>query len=136
MKRMISILLALLFLFGAFGAGAETNEELMASSFVLRHADRSIPKVAITVDDCYQSATEWIRRDVELCRKYGIAMTFFPLVYTGCLEEKYRDHPLSGDYFGFRECHVQPDWLLVYRVDDEELFLLLSRTGTHSDLFR
>ena len=91
MKRMISILLALLFLFGAFGAGAETNEELMASSFVLRHADRSIQKVAITVDDCYQSATEWIRRDVELCRKYGIAMTFFPLVYTGCLEEKYRD---------------------------------------------
>ena len=91
MKRMISILLALIFLFGAFEAGAETNEELMASSFVLRHADRSIPKVAITVDDCYQSATEWIRRDVELCRKYGIAMTFFPLVYTGCLEEKYRD---------------------------------------------
>jgi len=91
MKRMISIVLALLFLFGAVGAGAETNEELMASSFVLRHADRSIPKVAITVDDCYQSATEWIQRDVELCRKYGIAMTFFPLVYTGCLEEKYRD---------------------------------------------
>ena len=91
MKRMISILLALLFLFGAFGAGAETNEELMASSFVLRHADRSIQNVAITVDDCYQSATEWIRRDVELCRKYGIAMTFFPLVYTGCLEEKYRE---------------------------------------------
>lgn len=52
------------------------------------------------------------------------------------LEGKHRDHPLSGDFLGFRECHILPDWLLVYRIDDEELFLLLSRTGTHSDLFR
>ena len=49
--------------------------------------------------------------------------------------KKNRDHSLTGDYIGFRECHIQPDWLLVYRVDDEELMLFLSRTGTHSDLF-
>ena len=46
-----------------------------------------------------------------------------------------RDHTLSGKYSGFRECHIQPDWLLVYRIDGEELLLFLFRTGTHSDLF-
>ena len=51
------------------------------------------------------------------------------------LPEKNKDHPLTGDYIGFRECHIQPDWLLVYRVEDEDLILFLSRTGTHSDLF-
>ncbi len=51
------------------------------------------------------------------------------------LEEKYRDHFLVGEYIGFRECHIQPDWLLVYKVIDTELVLFLSRTGTHSDLF-
>ncbi|MBR1497273.1 MAG: type II toxin-antitoxin system YafQ family toxin [Oscillospiraceae bacterium] len=47
-----------------------------------------------------------------------------------------RDHPLSGDWTGCRECHIQADWLLIYRVRAEELELLLMRTGTHSDLFR
>ena len=51
------------------------------------------------------------------------------------LPEKYRDHNLTGKYAGFRECHVLPDWLLVYRADDTELILFLSRTGTHADLF-
>ena len=51
------------------------------------------------------------------------------------LPAKNKDHPLTGDYVGFRECHVQPDWLLVYRVEDDDLILFLSRTGTHSDLF-
>ncbi len=45
------------------------------------------------------------------------------------------DHELSGDYSGFRECHIAPDWLLIYRVVDEDLVLYLMRTGTHSDLF-
>ena len=52
------------------------------------------------------------------------------------LDKKYKDHLLSGDYSGFRECHIEPDWLLVYQIDDEEIILLLSRTGSHSDLFR
>ena len=51
------------------------------------------------------------------------------------LEDKHRDHSLTGNYTGFRECHVEPDWLLVYRIGGNELILFLSRTGTHSDLF-
>lgn len=51
------------------------------------------------------------------------------------LEPKYKDHTLSGDYSGFRECYITPDWLLVYQVINDELVLFLSRTGTHSDLF-
>lgn len=49
------------------------------------------------------------------------------------LPEKYKDHALSGDYIGFRECHVKPDVLVVYNVDDE--FLYLIRLGSHSELF-
>ena len=51
------------------------------------------------------------------------------------LTEKNRDHSLSGEYSGCRECHITPDWLLVYEVDNGELILYLTRTGTHSDLF-
>ena len=51
------------------------------------------------------------------------------------LEPKYKDHELSGDFKGLRECHITPDWLLVYQVVENELVLYLSRTGTHSDLF-
>ena len=46
-----------------------------------------------------------------------------------------RDHQLVGDYSGCRECHIAPDWLLVYEIDGAELILYLTRTGTHSDLF-
>lgn len=51
------------------------------------------------------------------------------------LPPKYRDHALTGDYSGCRECHITPDWLLVYEVREGELVLILTRTGTHSDLF-
>ncbi len=51
------------------------------------------------------------------------------------LSEKYRDHALSGNFAGCRECHITPDWLLVYELSDAELLLYLTRTGTHSDLF-
>ena len=51
------------------------------------------------------------------------------------LPEKNRDHPLSGNWKGHRECHIQPDWLLIYRIEDDILILTLSATGTHSDLF-
>ncbi len=51
------------------------------------------------------------------------------------LEPKYKDHELSGDFKGLRECHITPDWLLVYQVIENELVLYLVRTGTHSDLF-
>lgn len=51
------------------------------------------------------------------------------------LEEKYRDHALANNWNGFRECHIAPDWLLIYKIIKGELVLLLTRTGTHSDLF-
>ena len=51
------------------------------------------------------------------------------------LPAKYHDHALSGLYTGFRECHILPDWLLIYEIDGNELFLYLTRTGTHNDLF-
>ena len=51
------------------------------------------------------------------------------------LPEKNRDHALSGNWNGHRECHILPDWLLVYRIENDVLVLTLARTGTHSDLF-
>lgn len=51
------------------------------------------------------------------------------------LPENNRDHELSGNWKGFRECHIMPDWLLIYKVNDGLLVLTLTRTGTHSDLF-
>ena len=50
------------------------------------------------------------------------------------LDQKYKDHALTGEYVGCRECHITPDWLLIYEIIDEELVLYLTRTGTHSDL--
>jgi mRNA interferase YafQ len=52
------------------------------------------------------------------------------------LAEKYQDHPLKGKFQGCRECHITNDWLLVYEITDDELILYLTRTGTHSDLFK
>jgi mRNA interferase YafQ len=48
---------------------------------------------------------------------------------------KYKEHSLLGEYRNYRECHITPDWLLIYRINNNELILILSRTGTHSDLF-
>ena len=52
------------------------------------------------------------------------------------LDEKYRDHELKGKYKGFRECHIQPDWLLIYLQENDILTLTLVDTGTHADLFK
>lgn len=51
------------------------------------------------------------------------------------LPEKHKDHALTGDWEGHRECHILPDWLLIYRIEDNILVLTLARTGSHSDLF-
>jgi mRNA interferase YafQ len=53
----------------------------------------------------------------------------------GTLEKKYKDHGLSGDYKGTRECHIEPDWLLVYEIRETVLVLMLNRVGTHAELF-
>jgi mRNA interferase YafQ len=52
------------------------------------------------------------------------------------LDPKYRDHKLTGNLAGFRECHLLPDWLLIYYVDKDNLILTASRTGSHSELFK
>ena len=51
------------------------------------------------------------------------------------LPDKHKDHALTGNWVGHRECHILPDWLLIYRIEDEVLVLTLARTGIHSDLF-
>ena len=80
------------------------------------------------------------KRDLKVALKRGYRISLLEdvvnrLAMRELLEERYRDHLLSGDYDGFRECHITPDWLLVYQVRENELVLFLSRTGTHSDLF-
>ena len=52
------------------------------------------------------------------------------------LPEKYKDHALTGNFSGFRECHIQPDWLLIYYIENKTLSLTLTRTGTHSLLYK
>ena len=51
------------------------------------------------------------------------------------LPEKYHDHPLVGNWKGHRECHISPDWLLIYKIDEDILILTMARTGSHSELF-
>ena len=80
------------------------------------------------------------RKDLKLAQKRGLDLAKLTTVIDAladgeALASSYRDHALTGGYVGFRECHIQPDWLLMYRVDGERLFLFLARTGTHSDLF-
>ena len=85
------------------------------------------------------NATAQFRRDRRLCVKRGYDMGLLnAVVDTLCipspLPQENRDHILTGNYSGHRECHIQPDWLLIYRVEGNALYL--DRTGTHSDLFR
>ena len=80
-------------------------------------------------------------KDYERMRKRGYDLTKLrqvvnDLVEGRPLQEKHRDHALTGRYVGMRECHIEPDWLLVYEIDGEKITLVLIRTGTHSDLFR
>ena len=80
------------------------------------------------------------KKDLKLAFKRGYNIELLEdvvnkLAMQKVLEEKYKDHELAGDFKGFRECHITPDWLLVYQIVDNELVLYLSRTGTHSDLF-
>lgn len=80
------------------------------------------------------------KKDLKLLQRQGVNLALLNGVVDRLakgeeLEARYCDHSLTGNYIGFRECHIKPDWLLIYRINDKELFLFLSRTGTHSDLF-
>ena len=80
------------------------------------------------------------KKDLKLMNKRGVNLELLDCVVNKLanneeLDERYADHALTGKYIGYRECHIKPDWLLVYRINGNELYLFLSRTGTHSDLF-
>ena len=84
--------------------------------------------------------TSQFKKDYKLAKRRGLNLSLLKKIISQLangvqLDEKYRDHDLSGDWKGHRECHIQPDWRLVYRIEDDVLILTLSRTGTHSDLF-
>ena len=85
-------------------------------------------------------STTQFRKDLKRIRKRGYRLARLDDVLHMLLREeplpaKHRDHDLTGDYTGFRECHIEPDWLLIYAIDKGKLILTASRTGTHSDLF-
>ena len=85
--------------------------------------------------------TNQFRKDIKLAKKQNKDLNkLFDVVNIlaegGILEAKYRDHDLSGEYKGTRECHIEPDWLLVYEIQNDILVLILYRLGTHSELFK
>ena len=85
--------------------------------------------------------TGQFKKDLKLAKKQGKNLDkLFDVVERlangEVLEAKYRDHDLSGDYKGCRECHIDPDWLLIYEIFDDILVLLLNRVGSHSELFK
>ena len=85
--------------------------------------------------------TNQFKKDLKLAKKQNKDLEkLFEVVNIladgGTLDAKYRDHDLSGNYKGTRECHIEPDWLLVYEIRDDVLVLMLYRLGTHSELFK
>ncbi len=79
-------------------------------------------------------------RDLKIARKRGMDESLLNEIIAKLIDdiplpEKNRDHRLRGDYEGYRECHITPDWLLIYVKDTDIKIISLSRTGTHSDLF-
>ena len=85
--------------------------------------------------------TSQFKKDLKLAKKQARDLDkLFEVVGIladgGTLDARYRDHDLSGDYKGTRECHIEPDWLLVYEIRNEVLVLMLYRLGSHSELFK
>ena len=84
--------------------------------------------------------TNKFRREYKLMAKRGLDMSLLDEIITKLsqgvpLPEKNRDHSLTGNWAGHRGCHIQPDWILIYRVYENVLVLSLTRTGSHSDLY-
>ncbi len=84
--------------------------------------------------------TSQFKREYKIAKKRGLKMALLneiveKLANHEDLPPNNRDHALTGSYRGFRECHIQPDWLLIYKIEDDILVLTLSRTGSHTDLF-
>lgn len=86
------------------------------------------------------TATNQFKKEYKKAKKRGLDIKALEAVVDMLskginLEPKHRDHELAGDYVGYRECHIKPDWLLIYKIQQDKLVLVLARTGTHSDLF-
>lgn len=86
------------------------------------------------------ASSNQFKKDLKLAYKRGLKIDRLKSVVDtlsskNTLEPRYRDHELTGIYKGFRECHIEPDWLLIYRIEEDALKLFLLRTGSHSDLF-
>ena len=84
--------------------------------------------------------TSQFKKDYKLAMKRGLDISLLEdiiakLALGESLPEKNRDHAISGNWNGYRECHILPDWLLIYKLEDNILILTLARTGTHSNLF-
>lgn len=84
--------------------------------------------------------TTQFKKDYKLAIKRGFKINLLENVIAALamgepLPEKCKDHALTGNWAGHRECHILPDWLLIYRIEDDVLVLTLARTGTHSNLF-
>ena len=84
--------------------------------------------------------TTQFKKDLKRIRKRGLDLNSLKFVLDTLQKQealplKYRDHALVGDYRGFRECHIEPDWLLIYTISNEKLILTAARTGSHSYLF-
>ncbi len=85
-------------------------------------------------------STGQFKKDFKLAKKQhkdinSLKQTINKLANGETLPPQYKDHPLSGNWKGYRECHIEPDWLLIYYYDDNILVLTLTRVGTHSELF-
>ena len=86
------------------------------------------------------TTTRRLDKDAAKCKKRGYDMLLLMeamslLAKTGTLPPKYKPHKLTGNYKDCWECHLRPDWLLVWKQNDKELILLFTNTGTHADLF-
>ncbi len=84
--------------------------------------------------------TSKFKKDIKTIKKRGYNLSLIEAVVDKLaqgltLDAKYMDHPLRGNYKGCRECHIEPDWVLIYEIKDDMLILSLTRTGTHSDVF-
>ena len=84
--------------------------------------------------------TNQFKKDVKLCAKRGKPMDALKsvieqLMESGQLPSRYKPHKLAGQLKGLWECHIQPDWLLIWEQRDDELIMLMTRTGTHADVF-
>ena len=84
--------------------------------------------------------TSGFKKDLRRMVRRGADLSLLDEVVTMLLAReplpvKYKDHPLTGSWAGYRDCHIEPDGILIYRIEEDQLVLLATRTGSHSDLF-